>query len=76
MLDIEKVDDQYIYGKNDLFAVVIMLKDLLTEKEFIEFISELGYEIDILDGKINVVPLNLILNEIGFPNNWRDINKV
>lgn len=76
LLDIEKVDDHYIYGKNDLFAVVIMLKELLTEKEFTEFISELGYEIDILDGKVNVVPLNLILNKLGFPNNWRDINRV
>lgn len=76
MLDIEKVDDHYIYGKNDLFAVVIMLKELLTEKEFTEFISELGYEIDILDGKVNVVPLNLMLNKLGFPNNWRDINRV
>ena len=76
LLDIEKVDDHYIYGKNDLFAVVIMLKELLTEKEFTEFITELGYEIDILDGKVNVVPLNLILNKLGFPNNWRDINRV
>lgn len=76
LLDIEKVDDHYIYGKNDLFAVVIMLKELLTEKEFTEFITELGYEIDILDGKVNVVPLNLMLNKLGFPNNWRDINRV
>ena len=53
-----------------------MLKELLTEKEFTEFITELGYEIDILDGKVNVVPLNLMLNKLGFPNNWRDINRV
>ncbi|MBE6160325.1 MAG: Abi family protein [Lactobacillales bacterium] len=76
LLDIEMKDDHYIYGKNDLFAVVIMLKELLTEQEFNEFISELGYEIDLLDGKINVIPTNIILNCIGFPNNWRDINKV
>lgn len=76
LMDIEMKDDHYIYGKNDLFAVVIILKDLLTEKEFIDFITEIGYEIDILDGKVDVVPLNLILNKIGFPNNWRDIIKV
>lgn len=76
MLNIEKKDDHYIYGKNDLFAVVIMLKQLLTDKEFSDFISEIGYEIDLLDGKIDIVPLNLILNKIGFPNNWREIYNV
>lgn len=76
MLNIEKKDDHYIYGKNDLFAVVIMLKQLLTEKEFSDFISEIGYEIDLLDGKVDIVPLNLILNKIGFPNNWREIYNV
>ena len=28
---------------------------------------------DILDGKVSSVPLNIILNKIGFPTNWRDI---
>ena len=76
MLNIEKKDNHYMYGKNDLFAVVIMLKKLLTDKEFSDFISEIGYEIDLLDGKIDIVPLNLILNKIGFPNNWREIYNV
>ena len=76
LLDIEMKDDHYIYGKNDLFAVVIMLKELLTEKEFNEFITEMSYEVDILDSKVDVIPLNIILNALGFPNNWRDINKV
>ena len=76
LLDIELKDDHYMYGKNDLFEVVIMLKELLTEKEFNEFITEMSYEVDVLDSKVNVIPLNIILNALGFPNNWRDINKV
>lgn len=72
-LNIHMTENHYDYGKNDLFAIVIILKQLLTEKEFNEFIRELGYEIDILDGKINTIPLNIILNKIGFPSNWRDI---
>jgi len=76
LLNIEKTENHYDYGKNDLFAVIIILKQMLTEKEFQEFIYDIGYEIDILDGKINIVPLNVILNKIGFPNNWRDIEKI
>ena len=73
LLDIQKVDDEYIYGKNDLFAIVIILKQLLTEEEFREFAYELGYEIDVLDGRVDTVPLIAILNRIGFPVNWRNI---
>lgn len=73
MLDIETMDDEYIYGKNDLYALVIIMKQMLRKEEFRDFIYELGYEIDILDGKVDVIPLNAILNKIGFPDNWREI---
>ena len=73
LLNISQTEDHYDYGKNDLFAVVIILKQLLTEKEFNEFIREISYEIDVLDGKVHSIPLNIFLNKIGFPSNWRDI---
>lgn len=73
MLDIEKTDDVYDFGKNDLYAIVIIMKQMLKKDEFREFIYEIGYEIDVLDGKVDVIPLNSILNKVGFPDNWRDI---
>ena len=73
LLNIDMTDGEYNYGKNDLFSVVIILKQLLTEKEFREFINEIGYEIDMLEGKTNILPINNFLNKIGFPDNWRDI---
>lgn len=72
-LDIDMTDEEYNYGKNDLFALVIIMKKMLTEIEFRELIHELGYEIDVLDGLVETVPLITILNKIGFPDNWRDI---
>ena len=73
LLNIHMTEDHYDYGKNDLFAVVIILKQLLLKDQFNEFIREIGYEMDILDGKVSSIPLNIILNKIGFPTNWRDI---
>lgn len=73
LLNIDMTDDEYNYGKNDLFSLIIIMKQMLQEDEFHDFIYEIGYEIDVLDGKVDVVPLELILNKIGFPNNWRDI---
>ncbi|MDO4962960.1 MAG: Abi family protein [bacterium] len=73
LLNIDKTDDEYNYGKNDLFSVVIIMKQMLTIDEFREFINEVGYEIDLLEGKTNILPINNFLNKIGFPDNWRDI---
>jgi len=73
LLKIEQTDDEYVYGKNDLFALVIIMKKMLSDDEFRELIFEISYEVDILNGKIKVVPTSVVLNKIGFPDNWRDI---
>ncbi|MGE5456036.1 MAG: Abi family protein [Ignavibacteriales bacterium] len=75
-LDIEMTNDEYNYGKNDLFALVIILCQMLSCDEFKELINEISYEVDVLDGKVDIVPLNAILNKIGFPNNWKDITNI
>ena len=74
MLNIPKNEDEYIYGKNDFFAVVMIMRYLLSEREFKSLINEISYEIDILDGKIDSVDTKHILNKIGFPDNWRDLS--
>ena len=76
LLDIDMTDGEYIYGKNDLFSVVIIFKQVLSVNEFREFANEVGYEIDILEGKTNTVPINNFLNKIGFPDNWRNIVEI
>ena len=75
-LDIPMVDDEYIYGKNDLFSLVIILKYMLTTDEFSLMIDEIKREVDVLDDKVSTVPLDAILNKIGFPSNWYDIKKL
>lgn len=76
-LDIPKDEEGiYKFGKNDLFAMVIILKQMLEKDEFIDFLRELEYEINLLDSRVNTVPLNGILNRIGFPDNWFKISKI
>ncbi len=72
-LSIPEDDDGYIYGKNDLYALVIILKIMLSYEEFNEMITEIKYEVDTLDNQIKVIPIENILNKIGFPKNWYDI---
>ena len=75
-LNIPSDDDGYIYGKNDLFSLVIILKLMLRKEEFDIMIEEIKREVEILDEAINVVPLDTILNRIGFPDNWYDIKEM
>lgn len=76
LLGIEQIDGEYQFGKNDLFALVIIMKRMLSKDEFKELLNEIGYEIDVLDGKVDTVPLNVILNKIGFPDNWRELSNI
>ena len=73
LLGIFSDEDGYIYGKNDLFSLVIILKVMLRKEDFKVMIEEIKREVNILDEAINVVPLDTILNRIGFPSNWYDI---
>ena len=72
-LDITMVNDDYIYGKNDLFALVIIMKTMLSKKEFRDFMNEICYEVDYMEAKIKSIPFMNILNKIGFPCNFRDL---
>ena len=72
-LDISTTDGEYIYGKDDLFALIIILKQLLRPEEFRLLINELSYEIDILCGKLKVINIGKVLDTMGFPRNFREI---
>lgn len=73
LLNIPMMDSEYIYGKKDLFAVVLILKHMLSEQEFRLLCYEIDYEINILDGKVDTVSLEKIMDRIGFPNNWKNL---
>ena len=73
MLYITKADCEYIYGKNDLFALVIILKFILDKDDFTLFMNEISYEIDRLAGKLEVIRIDKVLYAMGFPNNYKEI---
>ena len=72
-LSIPTTDEEYIYGKNDMFAVVIMLKYMLTDNDFADFVNEVDYDLKVLDGKVESIAQSKILDRMGFPQNWTDI---
>ena len=76
ILNIEKTNDEYIYGKNDLFALIIILRQLLTDFEVKNLIIEIDRALNNLNLNLKTIPLEKVLNEMGFPNNWKEISNI
>ncbi len=76
LLNIPRMNGEYVSGKNDLFSLVIILKKLLSDNDFSLLVSELSYEIDFLSGKLQTIKIDKVLYAMGFPENFRDITKV
>ncbi len=73
LLRIKKVDDEFIQGKNDLFALIIIMKQLLLPEDFKNMTLELDHVIETLDYNINTIEISEVLNRMGFPVNWKDL---
>ncbi len=73
LLNIPKVNDEYIYGKNDLFAIVLILKQLLRRDDFFLFMSEFEYEIQVLADRLKTISIEKVLDRMGFPINYGEI---
>ena len=76
ILQIPKVDDEYIYGKHDIFALIIILKEVLTFSDFKMMMNEIEYEIDWLSSKLNSININKVLYRMGFPENYKEISYI
>ena len=72
-LEIPRMEDEYIYGKNDIFALLIILKFLLRKDDFRLLMKEIEYEIEKLDGRIDSIPVEKILDRMGLPSNYIDL---
>ena len=73
-LGIPKVDDEYIYGKHDIYALLIILKELLTTDDFKMMMNEICYEIDKLSSKLKVIDVSKVLYRMGFPENYKQLS--
>lgn len=75
-LEIPKSEFEYIYGKDDLFALIIIMKQLLRKDDFHSLIKELDYEISKLNGKLESISIGKVLDKMGFPINYLEIEGI
>ena len=72
-LNIPKRNVQYTKGKQDLFAVIIVLKYLLSEEEFSQFIDEINAALETLLTSTRQLQRAQMYRYMGFTANWMDI---
>lgn len=72
-LAISKRGAQYIYGKSDLFSVVISMRYLIPREDFLNFKKELVFLIEGFKKRTNAIQEKDLLLSMGFPENWKKI---
>ena len=73
LLNIDKIDDEYVYGKNDLFALLIIIRQLLTSTEVKNLILEIEKVLNNLEYNLKSISIDKVLDRMGFPPNWKEI---
>ena len=76
LLKIPKVDDEYTKGKNDLFGLTIIMKQMLSEEDFKNMTMELDNVIQTLNYNLNVIKIDTVFDKMGFPLNWKELAKI
>lgn len=76
MLDIPKYEGEYIYGKNDLFALLIIMKQLLDKHKFNNMIIEMENAIQTLNYNLKTISIRDVLKRMGFPENWKNLKNI
>lgn len=64
---------EYIKGKNDIFALIIILKQMLTKDEFMHMMDEINLKLQDLTWQIKSVKINKLYDTLGFPENYMDL---
>ena len=77
LLGIEKDEDgEYKNGTNDLFALLIIMKRMLSYDEFKDMCLELEKRIDNLDYNLHSIKIDKILDKMGFPSNYMELANI
>lgn len=76
LLKIKKENDEYVYGKTDLFALLIVIKQMIQKDEYKNMTIEIENAIQTLNYNLRTIKIEKVLDRMGFPLNWKDLAKI
>ena len=69
-------EGEYVKGTNDLFALLVIMKRMLSYEEFKDMCLELDKRIDNLNYNLHSIKIEKILDRMGFPSNYMEIANI
>ena len=66
----------YVYGKNDMFALIIILKQMLRDEDFKNMVLEIDNVLNALNYNLLSISVDQVIDRMGFPKNWKDISNI
>ena len=75
-LEIEKKDNKYICGTNDLFAIIIIIKKLITPGEFSKMFIKIENILSDVREELDVLSFKNLLKSMGFPSNYNMLDSL
>ena len=77
LLGITKNEEgEYVNGTNDLFALLIIMKRMLSYDEFKDMCLELENRIENLEYNLHSIKIEKILDRMGFPSNYMKLASI
>lgn len=76
ILKIPKNELGYEKGINDIFALVIILRELLSQDEVNNLMLEIKHALDNLEMNLHTISINKVLDRMGFPENYIEIKNI
>ena len=73
LLNIPVTNGEYIYGKGDVFALIIIMKAMLREEEFKNLSLEIERNLKNLELNLSTIKIEKVLDRMGFPVNWMSL---
>ena len=73
LLNIPVTNGEYIYGKSDVFALIIIMKAMLREEEFKNLSLEIEKNLKNLELNLSTIKIEKVLDRMGFPVNWMSL---
>ena len=76
LLHIPKTFDEYAKGKNDVFALIIIMKQMLRYEDFKNMTIEIDNVIETLNYNLKTISIEKVLDRTGFPLNWKELANI
>lgn len=75
-IPVNKNNNNPTNGKNDLFAIVIIFKIMLSTESFNKLFISVKKLLEDLNSQLKTISSSIIEKEMGFPSNWKEIESI